>query len=92
MALTPTQQRLANQAAALERWAHTPKAEREANGRRGQAGLLARFEREVDPDGTLPAAERARRANRKRKAHMARLAKASSQARTAKKGGGADAA
>jgi hypothetical protein len=88
VALTPTQRMLANQAAAYERWAHTPQAEREASARRGQAGLLARFEREVDPDDTLPPAERARQANRLRKAHMAKLAKASSQARAARKGGG----
>ena len=78
---------LANQAAAYERWARTPQAEREASARRGQAGLLAKFEAEVDPDGTLPPAERARQANRLRRAHMAKLALASSRARAASKGG-----
>jgi hypothetical protein len=82
---TPAQRTLRGQVAALERWARTPQAEREAGARRGQAGLLARFEREIDPHGTLPPAERARQAERLRKAHMKRLALASSRARAAKK-------
>lgn len=36
--------------------------------------LAARFEREVDPDGTLPGPERAVRAEAARRAHYARLA------------------
>lgn len=43
--------------------------------------FLDRFEREVDPDGTLPPADRARRAEHARKAHFARLALASAKAR-----------
>ena len=38
------------------------------------AAFLSRFEREVDPDGTLTPEERRRRAVAARKAHMARLA------------------
>lgn len=49
-------------------------ADRRANGERGQAGLLARFEREVDPDGTLTEHERVRQAENARRAHMSRLA------------------
>jgi hypothetical protein len=37
--------------------------------------FLARFEREVDPDGTLPEAERLRRAEYARRAYFARLAR-----------------
>jgi len=48
--------------------------------------FLERFEREVDPDGALPEAERRRRAGHARKAYFTRLALASSRAR--KKGGG----
>jgi len=40
-----------------------------------------RFERQVDPDGTLPPAERARRAEAARKAYFTRLALKSAQAR-----------
>jgi hypothetical protein len=45
----------------------------------------ARFEREVDPGGRLPEAERKRRAASARKAHFARMALKSAQARRAKK-------
>ena len=43
-------------------------------GARGQAGLMARFEREVDPDGVLPPAERERRAESAKRAHFQRMA------------------
>jgi hypothetical protein len=49
-----------------------------ANGRRT---FLARFERQVDPDGTLDPAERARRVEHALKAHMAGLNRLSLQAR-----------
>lgn len=47
--------------------------------------FLTKFEREVDPDGTLPADERERRAQQARKAHFARLALASARARRARR-------
>ncbi|PWS40623.1 hypothetical protein DKT74_31945 [Streptomyces sp. ZEA17I] len=56
--------------------------------------FLDRFEREVDPDGTLTPEERARRAEHARRAYFKRLALASARARAAKttrgviKGGG----
>ncbi len=40
-----------------------------------------RFEKEVDPDGNLPPAERQRRAEAARKAYFTRLALKSAQAR-----------
>lgn len=46
-----------------------------------RAAFLARFEAEVDPDGSLPAEERERRAAQARKAHFQRLALASARAR-----------
>lgn len=42
-------------------------------GRRAYDALLARFEREVDPDRTLPPDERARRAEEARQAHFRAL-------------------
>ena len=42
-----------------------------ANARRG---FLAKFEREVDPDGTLDPADRERRARSAMRAHMTRIA------------------
>ncbi len=47
----------------------------------GTQAFLARFEREVDPDGLLAPEERARRAAFARKSHMARLALKASRAR-----------
>ncbi len=43
--------------------------------------FMARFEREVDPDGSLDPVERSRRAEHARKAYFARLALKSAQAR-----------
>ena len=43
--------------------------------------FLDRFEREADPDGVLPAHERARRARHLRSAYFTRLALRSAQAR-----------
>lgn len=69
--------------AALTRWSkEDPKAQAE----RMQEGLMDKFRREVDPAGVLPEAERERRATAARKAHMQRLALASSRARAARKG------
>jgi hypothetical protein len=53
-----------------------------------RAAFLARFEREVDPDGALDPRERARRAEHARKAYFLRLALASAHARSARRGGG----
>src|SRR6266496_1050003 len=47
----------------------------------GRATFLARFEAQVDPDGTLPPEERRRRAEHARSAHFTRLALAAAKAR-----------
>ncbi|HZN73565.1 MAG TPA: hypothetical protein VFC00_17990 [Micromonosporaceae bacterium] len=76
--LTPEQRTMRARIAALARWSKedpTPAA------KRGQAGLLARFEREVDPHDQLPPEERRRRAEAARRLHMTRLAFASSKNR-----------
>lgn len=83
-ALTPDQRRLRASAAAHTRWSKEP--DYRAATQPARDGLLARFEREVDPDGTMPDAERIRRATQLRKAHMQKLALKSSQARAAKRG------
>ena len=51
---------------------------------KARASFLAKFEREVDPDGVLPLDERRRRAEHLRRAHFARLARASARVRRAK--------
>lgn len=76
-ALTPEQRSQRARKAALTRWSKENPA---ANAARGQAGLLARFERQVDPTNELPTAERARRAECARRAHMVGLAYQSSKA------------
>jgi hypothetical protein len=91
--LTPEQ--LSNRAtiAAYDRWAKASDADRKASGERGQAGLRAKFEREIrEADPTASDAEVARRAGSALKAHYARMAFASSRARTARKAEGSDAA
>jgi hypothetical protein len=50
---------------------------------RARTGFDKRFEREADPDGTLPEAERARRVALLRRAYFVRLALQSSMARQA---------
>ena len=47
-----------------------------------RAAFLARFERDVDPEGVLPEAERRRRALAARKAYFARLALKSARRRS----------
>lgn len=86
--LTPEQRTLRARIAASARWAGEDPA---VNAARGQAGLIDRFRREVDPDGTLPEAERERRAQSAYRAHMSRLALASSKARGARKASNASA-
>ena len=79
MPLTPAERSLRGQIAAHESWARTPdRAARTAKARQAQ---LDKFEQQVDPDGVLPPAERATRAEHARKAYFKRLALKSAQAR-----------
>jgi hypothetical protein len=76
---TPQERSLAARIASHASWANTTDpAARTAPARKA---LLDRFEREVDPDGTLPPAERARRAEHAKKVYFTRLALASAKAR-----------
>ena len=60
----------------------------EATTRGGLDAAWQRFVLQVDPDGLLPEAERARRAKAAQQAHMARLAFRSVQARQASRPSG----
>lgn len=82
LALTPAQMSLRGKLAAHTRWSQTddPTAATEPARR----AFLDRFERQVDPEGTLDPAERARRASSAKSAYFAGLALKSSQARRAK--------
>jgi hypothetical protein len=53
---------------------------------RARSQFLARFEREVDPEGSLPEPERRRRAEYARKAYFAWLALASARTRSKRRG------
>lgn len=70
--------------AANSRWAREfdPRAATEPARR----GWDARFEREVDPEGLLPADERARRAARAKSAYFTRLALRSAEVRRERRG------
>jgi hypothetical protein len=69
--------------AAHSRWAK--EEDRSAATQAARDGLQRRFEDQVDPDRTLPADERAKRADSARRAHFQRLALKSAQARRAKR-------
>jgi hypothetical protein len=51
----------------------------------GRAAFLARFDREVDPEGLLEPGERRRRAEQARRAYFARLSLAAVKARQARR-------
>jgi hypothetical protein len=78
---TPAERALAARLAAHSKWAQTDPVEGTASARKA---FLDRFEREVDPENILSPAERARRAEHKRKAYFLGLALKSAQARRRK--------
>ena len=69
MPLSPSERRLRAQKAGLTGWANT--VDRSARGRHANAGLLAKYERQADPDGTMDPRERAKRASTLLKQHYA---------------------
>ncbi len=77
--LSPEQRTIRASIAAHTRWSKTPTAERTRQAERGQAGLLARFAAEVDPQGVLTPEERDKLARNAYTAHMKRLALRSSR-------------
>jgi hypothetical protein len=83
MPLTPTERSLRGQIAAHDSWART--SDRSARTANARKAMLDKFEKQVDPDGTLPAAERAKRAEHARKAHFKRLALKSARARSSRR-------
>lgn len=83
MSETPAERAMHSRLAQHTRWAHEP--DRSAATAPARAGLQARFERQVDPDGVLDPAERAKRAESARKAFYADLTRKSIAARRKKK-------
>jgi len=80
--LTPSERSLRARLAVHSSWART--SDRSARTAPARRTALQRFERQVDPDGVLAPAERAQRAEQAMRAHMARLALRSVQARRRK--------
>jgi hypothetical protein len=77
----PEDRALIARIAAAERWGHeTDRTKATAPAR---AGLRAKFAREVDPEGTLDAAEVERRVDHLMRAHMIRMSLAAKAARQA---------
>lgn len=85
--LTPSERTLCSQIGAHESWARTE--DRSARTAPARKAMLDKFERQVDPDGKLTPAERAKRAENARKAYFSRLALKSAQARRRRRAGGA---
>jgi hypothetical protein len=81
--LSPVERTLRARLAAHSMHAKHDARETTANGR---AAFLARFEAEVDPDGTLLPEERQRRAEHARSAYFTRLALAAAKARRQQRG------
>lgn len=77
--LTPSERTMRARLAAHTSWANTE--DRAARTDAARRAFLDSFERQVDPDGTMDPAERARRAEHARKAHFQRLSLKAAQAR-----------
>jgi hypothetical protein len=69
--LTATQRSQRARIAALSRWSQQDGSQGTAPAREA---FLARFERQVDPEGRLDPAERTRRAEAAKRAHFQRMA------------------
>lgn len=80
--LSPSERSLRARLAVETSWSNT--ADPAARTRPGTDAFLRKFEVQVDPEGLLPPAERARRAMHARRAYMTRLALKSAQARRRK--------
>lgn len=79
MSIDPDTRSLVSRIAAHEKWAAC--SDRSAATAPARRAFNERFERQVDPDGLLAPAERARRAEHARKSYFLRLALRSAQAR-----------
>lgn len=81
--MTPAERSLRAKVAAHTRWARTD--DRVDATSAARAAFADRFAKQVDPNGTLPPAERSRRAASLRSAYYADLARRSAKARRQRK-------
>lgn len=79
MSMTPEQRSMRSRLGAHAKWAQTE--DRTAATEKLRRGFIEKLEREVDPDGSMDPAKRARLVENKRKEHYARMSLASSRAR-----------
>jgi hypothetical protein len=80
--MTPAERARYGRLGAHTRWART--ADRTAATAPAREAFADRWDKQVDPDGLLPPAERAIRAEHAKKAHFTRMAIASAKARKRK--------
>ena len=80
--LSSAQRKLRARIAGNASWANT--TDRRARTRPASEAFLARFERQVDPDGLLPEKERLERAESAKRAYFASLSYKASKANAAK--------
>lgn len=85
--LTPAEKSMRGKIAAYTRWAREP--DRSAATAAARKAQWDRFERQVDPEGILTPAERAKRAESARKLYYTQLAFKSARARRRRAGGDA---
>ena len=83
--MSPSERSLRGQIAVNTSWANT--SDRSARTAPARSAFLERFEREVDPDGVLDPADRAKRAEHARRAYFLKLAYQSAKARRLKSEG-----
>lgn len=69
--MTPAERKLRAQLAAHTRWARCE--DRRAATEPARRAQQERYERQVDPDGVLPPAERAKRVRHAQAAHLAKM-------------------
>lgn len=81
--MTPEQRSLAAQVAVHTSWANT--RDRTARTAPATAASMARFEKQVDPDGLMDATTRAKAAENARKAYFLGLAAKSAKVRARRK-------
>jgi hypothetical protein len=70
---------------AAVRWSRATRADRQRQSDALLAGRMARFERQVDPDGVLSPEERRRRAEHASREQQLRASKAAAAARSARR-------
>jgi hypothetical protein len=83
--MSPKERKLRARLAAHTSWANT--GDRSARTAPAREAAMSRFERQVDPDGTMNPTERALRADAARRAHFASMAYKAARSRARNRAG-----